>query len=92
MLHPMAFTPEQYLQIAASYEKAAADYTVPPQHRNAFARKAEWFRLLARVAAKPKCSETRERAVTDSPHSGLQMLSKAHYLFAWQQHSTELRR
>ena len=81
----MAFTPEQHLQIAASYASAATDYTVPPQHRKAFARKAEWFRLLAHVAAKPKCFETpppRERAVTDSPHSGLQMLSKAHYLFA----------
>ena len=53
----MAFTPEQYLQIAAAYEKAAADYMVPPQHRKAFAQKADWFRMLARKGQSKNCSE-----------------------------------
>ena len=48
----MALTTEQHLQIAAAYEKAATDYTVPPQHRKAFARKAESFRRLARLGAR----------------------------------------
>ena len=87
MLHPMAFTPEQYLQIAASYEKAAADYTVPPQHRNAFARKAEWFRLLAQIRAKPKLFEVPLQGPRVTDNTGLQLPSKAHHLFAWQQHT-----
>jgi len=48
----MVLTPEQHSQIATAYEKAAADEMVPPPQREAFARKADWFRLLARVAAK----------------------------------------
>ena len=87
----MAFAPKQYLQIAAAYEKAAADYMVPPQHRKAFAHKADWFRMLARIGAKQKLLGVppRERPATDSfnpLHSkGAQMHSNASHLFAWQQ-------
>jgi hypothetical protein len=83
----MALTPKQSLQIAAAYEKAATDYTVPPQHRKAFARKADWFRMLARLAAKQNLLSVppREQLASDSPRTGLQMLSKARHLFAWQQ-------
>jgi hypothetical protein len=91
----MALTPEQNLQIAAAYEKAATDYTVPPQHRKAFARKAEWFRMLARLGAKQDLLSVppKEQRASDTPYTGLQMLSKARHLFAWQQHSLrELRR
>ena len=49
----MVLTAEQNLQIASVYEKAAADKMgVPPQQRVAFARKAKWFRMLARIRAK----------------------------------------
>jgi hypothetical protein len=80
MLQGMALNPQQYLQIAAAYEKAAMDYLVPPQHRKAFARKAEWFRMLAQVGAKRKVlgMPARQR------HPGLPMLSQARHLFAWQ--------
>ena len=95
----MAFTPEQYLQIAAAYEKAAADYMVPPQHRKAFAQKADWFRMLARIGAKQKLFGVppRERPATDSfdplDRRGPQMHSNASHLFAWQQRSLgELKR
>ena len=86
----MTFTPEQYWQIAAAYEKAATDYMVPPQHRKAFARKADWFRMLARIGAKQKLVGVppRERPATDIHplHSrGAQMHSNASHLFAWQQ-------
>ena len=40
---------EQYHLIAAAYQKAAADISLPGHTRAAFARKAEWFRLLASV-------------------------------------------
>ena len=44
----MILTPEQQLNIAATYENAAADKMgVPPQQRAAFARKAKRFRALA---------------------------------------------
>lgn len=87
----MAFTPEQYLQIAAAYEKAAADYMVPPQHRKAFAQKADWFRMVARIGAKQKLFglPPRERPAADSfdplDSRGPQMHSNARHLFAWQQ-------
>jgi hypothetical protein len=45
----MSLKAEQYSQIAAAYDKAAADGSLPPQTRAAFARKADWFRVLARV-------------------------------------------
>lgn len=57
----MVLTPEQHSQIATAYEKAAADEMVPPPHREAFARKADWFRLLARIAAKKAAVAPRGR-------------------------------
>jgi len=45
----MSLKSEQHSQIAAAYENSAADKTLPAQTRAAFARKADWFRLLARV-------------------------------------------
>jgi hypothetical protein len=52
----MALTAEQHSEIAASYANAAADLFVPPQQRAVFARKAEFFRLLAKLAAKKDAS------------------------------------
>jgi hypothetical protein len=52
--HParISLTAEQHYLIAAAYEKAAADLSLPGHTRAAFARKADWFRLLARVGEK----------------------------------------
>jgi hypothetical protein len=52
--HParMSLTPEQHSHIAAAYDKAAFDVSLPPQTRAAFAKKADWFRLLARIGEK----------------------------------------
>ena len=47
----MVLTASQYSQIAATYEHAAADLTLPPQSRAAFAEKAKRFHLLARMTA-----------------------------------------
>ena len=58
----MALTPEPHAQIAAVYDKCAADRMVPPAQRAAFARKAEMFRMLARLGAKPKSGP-------DTPHA-----------------------
>jgi hypothetical protein len=54
----MVLTAEQHLEIAARYEEAAADMTLPPDKRIEFARKANWFRILARMGAKSKRSES----------------------------------
>ena len=48
----MALTPEQHSQIAVTYESGANDESLPMQQRRAFAKKANWFRMVARVAAK----------------------------------------
>ena len=52
--HParMSLTPQQHSLIAASYDKAAFDINLPAQTRAAFAKKADWFRLLARIGEK----------------------------------------
>jgi hypothetical protein len=60
----MSLKAEQHSQIATAYEKAAADPTIPAPQRAAFARKAEWFRLLARIAAK---NEARSATKMDGP-------------------------
>ena len=52
----MALTPEQHYELANAYESAASDRLVPPEQRAAFARKAELFRLLAKLAAKQAAS------------------------------------
>ena len=89
----MALTPEQHAQIAAVYDKCAADHMVPPQHRAAFARKAEMFRMLARLGAKPKSTPTPRtpQKASDPAIEGTAtlgnpgMVSAARHLFAWQQ-------
>ena len=53
----MPLKAEQHCHIAAAYDKAAFDISLPAHTRVAFARKADWFRLLARVGQK------REQAV-----------------------------
>jgi hypothetical protein len=52
----MVLTAEQHSQIAAVYDKAAADEMVPPPQRAAFARKADWFRMLARIGTKKEAA------------------------------------
>ena len=53
----MVLTAEQQWMVATVYEKAAADRLgVPPQQRAAFARKARWFRMLARIRAKKEAA------------------------------------
>ena len=63
----MALTAEQHSEIATAYEQYAADRFVPPEHRAEFARKANWFRLAARLAAKhqsrTKCPPPQEKSL-----------------------------
>ncbi len=53
----MSLKPEQHSQIAMTYEKAAADPMMPAPQKAAFARKAEWFRLLAQIGAKKEAKK-----------------------------------
>ena len=48
----MALTAEQHAAIAISYDQAAADFSLPAERRAEFARKADWFRDLAKLEAK----------------------------------------
>jgi hypothetical protein len=82
----MVLNPEQHLQIAAAYEKAAADYMVPPQHRKAFARKAELFRMLARLGAKRSPLKIAPALPPTAGVASTPMGSLAH-MFAWQRRS-----
>lgn len=41
------FTPDQYSQIAKSYDSAASDPFVPDDKRQEFAKRAKWFHYLA---------------------------------------------
>src|SRR5262245_4871786 len=52
--HParMFLRPAQHSHIAAAYDSAAFDISLPTHTRAACARKADWFRLLARVGEK----------------------------------------
>jgi hypothetical protein len=48
----MALTAEQHAQLASAYDKAAGDCLIPPEQQTAFARKANWYRVLARLSEK----------------------------------------
>jgi hypothetical protein len=72
----MALTSEQHAEIAASYADAATDLFVLPKHREVFARKAEFFRLMAKLAAKKNAasqaaaSAKQETASKEPPNAG----------------------
>jgi hypothetical protein len=55
----MRLTAAQNSQIAAVYEQVAGDHTLPPQSRNRFANKAQWFRMLAQIAAAKEAAGAR---------------------------------
>jgi hypothetical protein len=57
-------TAEQYFRIATVYDKVAADQKVPAPQRAAFARKAEWFRMLAQIGAKKQSAASKK----ERPH------------------------
>jgi hypothetical protein len=59
----LALTAGQHSQIANDYEKAAADQMVPPEQREAFSRKANWFRMLVR--RKQATTANKERRTND---------------------------
>jgi hypothetical protein len=48
----LSLRPEQCSHIAAAYDSAAFNISFPAQTRAAFAKKADWFRLVARVGEK----------------------------------------
>jgi len=62
----MTLTAEQHSQIATVYDKAAADDMVPPPQRAAFARKAEWFRMLARIQSKKAAATSKKERPTEA--------------------------
>ena len=57
----MPLSAEQHSLIAAAYDSAAFDISLPALTRAAFAKKADWFRLLAHVG------EKRDRAALAKP-------------------------
>jgi hypothetical protein len=61
--------PEQHFHIAAAYDSAAFDISFAAHTRAAFARKADWFRLLARVGEKREQAGLPE---TKSPRNGVE--------------------
>jgi hypothetical protein len=82
MLPCMVLTAEQHLKIALLYEKAAADQlSVPPQQRAAFARKAKWFRMKARISARKEAADGTglgEALVGNGPGTGAEYPSPTH--------------
>jgi hypothetical protein len=54
----MVLTAPQHSQVAAAYERAARDETLPLQARSAFAKKASWFRMLAQISAAKQAGTT----------------------------------
>jgi hypothetical protein len=81
----MALSPEQHLRIADTYAKAAADYRVPPDHKRDFARKAEFYRIAARIGSKTVTTAQSSHPIAAIKSLATPMLSLARHLFAWQQ-------
>jgi hypothetical protein len=57
----MPLTAEQHSLIAAAYDRAAVDVSLPAHTRAAFAKKADWFRLLACIGEKRERAALNER-------------------------------
>jgi hypothetical protein len=66
----MSLRPEQHSHIAAAYD--AFDISLPAHTRAAFARKADWFRLLARVGEKREQAALMAREANPIAESALQ--------------------
>ena len=61
----MSQTGEHHSRLAISFDKAANDEAVPLDRRVGFARRANWLRVLARLAAKePGQYQQTEAALT----------------------------
>jgi hypothetical protein len=61
----MALSAKEWSTKVAFYEKAADDETAAPQLRMLFARKANWFRILARLrATRPQTDQSSSEAST----------------------------
>ena len=71
----MTLTAEQHSQIATAYEKAAADRMVPPPQREAFARKASWFRMLARIGAKKAVAVSKKKTAPGGTPEAAEVVS-----------------
>ena len=86
--HParISLTSEQRYLIAAAYEKAAADVSLPGHTRAAFARKADWFRLLARVGEK---KELAALLVSEADQKAQEPLPNPFWLWGLQAHGDE---
>ena len=68
--HParMSLSAEQHSLIAAAYDSAAFDVSLPAHTRAAFAKKADWFRLLACVGEKKeRAALAKQKAQEQSP-------------------------
>jgi SH3-like domain-containing protein len=63
----MAFTAGQYRSIARAYEQAAADFLIPEEQREEFARDANWYRLLGDIQAKQESRHEPPPASVASP-------------------------
>jgi hypothetical protein len=61
----MVFTPQQYRELAKTYDSVAADRTLAPAQREGLARRAEWYRTLARLGDKPKWAMPEKRIIPD---------------------------
>jgi hypothetical protein len=58
----MALTSEQHAPLASANDKAAADCLIPPEQQTAFARKANWYRVLARLSEKNERRQAKSRS------------------------------
>ena len=67
----MCLSAEQRSQIAATYEKAAADETLPSQLRTALLKKAKWFRMLCHIELAKLTAELVLESVPKRPYLSL---------------------
>jgi len=82
----MCLTTKQHFQVAAVFEKAAGDTSLPAHTRAAFVRKADWFRLLACVG------EKKERAAliaSEAKKTAQEVLPNPFWFWGLQAHGDE---
>jgi hypothetical protein len=77
--HPrMPLRPEQHFHIAAAYDKAAFDISLPAHTRAVFAKKADWFRLLARVGEKKELAAIAKQQTEEPQPNPIGFITGSH--------------
>jgi hypothetical protein len=79
----VALTAEHYSKKAAFYDKEAEDERTPREQRMRFAKKANWLRIVAKIAAQKEKEATTRKTIRPGAASSLFAGCKRKPMISW---------